>query len=502
MKNIRNTISFVFQFLLLVFAYFVCCFSSPEIKSFKELLNPGLVFLIISWILTAWLTHKYKPQYYQRKWIYVIAPFIKAVFFHLFFILLFSSVFLGIYFRNGLLFKSSVLYLIMEFLFYSIIILQYEAKKQIVQESDIHTKKYIQHDLKLDLNIKPFFDFSGISAIVTLFPEKIIAELYPQVPETNPKTEVKVFTSVKDIPGENKQYQVCFLDIRINDLCDINMSFKSIYKSMFPGSYLFAKYEDLDEFEQEYLLSKTGFGRFFKTGYYYLYYRMLPKIPYLNYLYKLTSGGRNRVISRAETLGRLFYSGFDVEKEIKNDGESYLLARKVKTPSENPTPSFYPLIMLNRVGLYGTLIKIHKIRSMYPYSEFIQKKVYEDAQLTSTGKFENDFRITKIGKLLRKYWVDEIPQLLDWLRGKIKLVGIRAMSQHYFGLYPKEYQELYYKVKPGIISPIFDEKTIGFAEIVRIEQKYLESYLINPIRTDIKYFFITLKHVLKGVRSK
>jgi lipopolysaccharide/colanic/teichoic acid biosynthesis glycosyltransferase len=139
---------------------------------------------------------------------------------------------------------------------------------------------------------------------------------------------------------------------------------------------------------------------------------------------------------------------------------------------------------------------------MYPYSEFIQKKVYEDAQLTSTGKFENDFRITKIGKLLRKYWVDEIPQLLDWLRGKIKLVGIRAMSQHYFGLYPKEYQELYYKVKPGIISPIFDEKTIGFAEIVRIEQKYLESYLINPIRTDIKYFFITLKHVLKGVRSK
>ena len=37
-------------------------------------------------------------------------------------------------------------------------------------------------------------------------------------------------------------------------------------------------------------------------------------------------------------------------------------------------PSFYPVIMLNRVSLYGTIIKIHKIRSMYPYSEFIQKR--------------------------------------------------------------------------------------------------------------------------------
>ena len=121
--------------------------------------------------------------------------------------------------------------------------------------------------------------------------------------------------------------------------------------------------------------------------------------------------------------------------------------------------------------------------------------------MTSTGKFGNDFRITKFGKICRKYWIDEIPQVFDWFRGKIKLVGIRAMSQHYFSLYPQEYKELYYRVKPGIISPIFDENTNGFEDIVRIEQEYLDSYIKNPVRTDFKYFFITLRHIFGGVRG-
>ena len=76
------------------------------------------------------------------------------------------------------------------------------------------------------------------------------------------------------------------------------------------------------------------------------------------------------------------------------------------------------------------------------------------------------------------------------------------MSQHFFSLYSKEYQELFYQVKPGIISPIFDEETDSFETIQKIEQEYLEKYLKNPLKTDIEYFFITIKHMLKGVRSK
>jgi lipopolysaccharide/colanic/teichoic acid biosynthesis glycosyltransferase len=460
--------------------------------------------LLISWFITAWLTHKYKPQYYQRKWKYVIAPFVKAIFFHLFFIFVLGSVFLESFYENGILFKSSILYLIPEFFLYSIVILLDGFKKNKVKGLDLQMNKYLQDDLKSELQAPLFFSFSEIRDGLTLFTEKIIFQLYAseQLAERANTSDIKIITSGKDLNGEDRQYPVCLLDVRINDLKDINKSFASIYHLMIPGAYLFAVYKDLDDFEQEYLSSKKGFIRFLKTGYYYLYHRAFPKIPWLKGLYKIISGGRNKVISRAETRGRLFYCGFEVEKEIRNEGLCYLLTRKFKTPSENPAPSFYPVITLNRVSLYGNIIKIHKIRSMYPYSEFIQKKVFDEANLTSTGKFGNDFRITKAGKIFRKYWIDEIPQFLDWFRGKIKLVGIRAMSQHYFSLYPQEYKDLYYQVKPGIISPIFDEATDGFSEIVRIEQIYLENYLKNPMKTDFKYFFITLKHMCKGVRSK
>ena len=503
MKSFHNSISFIFQLSLLGLTYWLCCFYFLEIKSLKGLINQGLVILLTSWIITAWLTHKYKPQYYQRKFKYVIAPFLKAIVFHLFFILLFSCIFLESHFTNEILFKSSILYLIIELFIYSLIILLYGIKNHKIQEPDLKTNKYFQADLQFNQQFRPFFDFSKISAVLTLFTEKITHELYPEDLSSLIKnnSEIKIFKSVKDLNNEIKQYPVCFLDVKINDLYDINKSLNSVYRLMLPGAYLFVVYKDLDDFEREYLFSESRFIKFLKTRYYYLYYRAFPKIPFLNALYKLISGGRNKVISRAETWGRLFYCGFDVENEIKNEGICYLLARKTKTPSENPNPSFYPIIKLNRVSLYGTIIKIHKIRSMYPYSEFIQKKVFEETNLTSAGKFGNDFRITKAGKIFRKYWIDEIPQFLDWFRGKIKLVGIRAMSQHYFSLYPQEYKDLYYKVKPGIISPIFDEKTDGFAEIVRIEQKYLESYLRNPVKTDFKYFFITLGHMFKGIRS-
>ena len=65
----------------------------------------------------------------------------------------------------------------------------------------------------------------------------------------------------------------------------------------------------------------------------------------------------------------------------------------------------------------------------------------------------------------------------------------------------KIYKKKYYKVKPGLICPIFDEKTTGFDEIVRIEEKYLDDYLKNPFLTDVKLFFKTILMIFKGLRS-
>ena len=85
--------------------------------------------------------------------------------------------------------------------------------------------------------------------------------------------------------------------------------------------------------------------------------------------------------------------------------------------------------------------------------------------------------------------IDEIPQIIDWLQGNIKIVGIRPMSLHYFSLHNIQYQEKYVKVKPGFLTPLYDENNPGFDAYAKIEEKYLTSYLNNPIRTDVIYFF-------------
>ena len=93
--------------------------------------------------------------------------------------------------------------------------------------------------------------------------------------------------------------------------------------------------------------------------------------------------------------------------------------------------------------------------------------------------------------------------VFDWLRGDIKLVGIRATSRHFLSLYPQDFLDLYVQVKPGLIPPIFDETTDGFEHIVKVEEVYLEAYCKQPLRTDIRYFMMTFKDIVfRGIRSR
>ena len=150
----------------------------------------------------------------------------------------------------------------------------------------------------------------------------------------------------------------------------------------------------------------------------------------------------------------------------------------------------------------GKIFHTHKIRTMFPFSEFLQKRIFEDHGLASSGKFMNDFRLTEYGRFLRKYWLDELPGIFDWVRGDIKLVGLRATSRHYLSLYPKELYDLYIQIKPGLVPPIFSESTSGFDQIVKVELTYLQRYREHPVRTDIRYFMQTFKDIVfRGIRS-
>jgi lipopolysaccharide/colanic/teichoic acid biosynthesis glycosyltransferase len=140
---------------------------------------------------------------------------------------------------------------------------------------------------------------------------------------------------------------------------------------------------------------------------------------------------------------------------------------------------------------------------MYPFSEFIQKDVFEENNLDASGKFLNDFRITSWGRILRKYFIDEIPQLYNWLRSDINLVGVRAISKHYYNLYPKDLQELRINFKPGLIPPYYADMPTTFDEIVESEVRYLQKKKEKPIITNMIYFVKALINIIfSGARSK
>ncbi|MCK6650116.1 MAG: sugar transferase [Bacteroidia bacterium] len=485
---------FNISFLLITFLISISA-ATPIIipKHDSELLWKILPISLVALSFAILLTEADKPKLYQRKIKYIIAPYVKLVFLTGFIFALVSIPFISLTCHFWYLLLSHILSSAIVVVLYFVglyLLLKLNYFKITISSS---VTKYNQEKLTPDiLNEGPdelvyifgdpdcFSEYSGLSEIISSKLKRFHLE------------------NIESINQKEIKINLLLIGRVLNELGDLNKLLSSAHSVIRNGGDVVVIYKELKTFESEFIISKITFLKKLKKVFFIIRYRLLPKIPYLNFL----TSGRVSALSKAEIWGRLAYAGFDVKKDVSHSGLRYVFARKEFQISDNPSPSFYPIIALNRVGLYGQIIKIHKIRSMSPYSEFIQKKVHDENQLSGTGKFVNDFRITDFGAFFRRYWIDELPQLYDWFRGEIKLVGIRALSQHYFSLYSREYQEKFILVKPGIISPIFDEETDGFDEIVRIETEYLDSYLKNPVWTDIKYFFITLRQILSGVRSK
>jgi lipopolysaccharide/colanic/teichoic acid biosynthesis glycosyltransferase len=90
----------------------------------------------------------------------------------------------------------------------------------------------------------------------------------------------------------------------------------------------------------------------------------------------------------------------------------------------------------------------------------------------------------------------------NFIKGNMKIVGVRPLSRHYFSLYSEELQELRTKVKPGLIPPFYVDNPVTLEEIMESEKKYLNAYLKKPLRTDIKYFWKAFYNIVfKKARS-
>ncbi len=132
-----------------------------------------------------------------------------------------------------------------------------------------------------------------------------------------------------------------------------------------------------------------------------------------------------------------------------------------------------------RIGQNGKEIKIWKFRSMVPNADDILQEMLKEEkwrkQWEENQKFDNDPRITKAGKILRKTSIDELPQLLNVLKGDMSLVGPRPLVEgeleEHGGL------KLYQKVKPGITGwwGCNGRSNIDYRERLELEYYYVKN---------------------------
>lgn len=235
----------------------------------------------------------------------------------------------------------------------------------------------------------------------------------------------------------------------------------------------------------------------------FCWHRIMGKLSLTRGFYLWVTGGGDRVFSRVEVLGRIYRAGFELVYEKLIEGRIYLVAVKVKDPIRHDHPSGGLLIRMKRVGKGGKMIGVYKFRTMHAYSEYLQPLIYEQGGLANGGKLANDYRVNRVGRLMRRFWIDELPMLINWIKGDMKLVGVRPLSSHYFSLYSPELQELRTRTKPGLLPPYYADMPETLEEIQASEKKYLEAYFAAPFLTDWKYFWKAVGNiVLKGRRSK
>jgi lipopolysaccharide/colanic/teichoic acid biosynthesis glycosyltransferase len=228
----------------------------------------------------------------------------------------------------------------------------------------------------------------------------------------------------------------------------------------------------------------------------------MPKLPVSKRLYFMITRGRNRSLSKAELFGRLYSCGFEVIADKLINEQQYFTARKIQDPAFDYRPTYGAMIRLKRIGKNGKIIYVYKMRTMHPYSEYLQQYVYDHSNLKEGGKFNNDFRVTTLGKFMRRFWIDEWPMVLNLLRGDLKLVGVRPLSRHYFDLYDDALKDKRIQAKPGLIPPFYADMPKTLDEIQDSENRYLDAHAQKPFATDFKYFWKAIYNIIfKKARS-
>lgn len=166
---------------------------------------------------------------------------------------------------------------------------------------------------------------------------------------------------------------------------------------------------------------------------------------------------------------------------------------------------FEPIMFKHkRIGRDDKIFYMYKFRTMVPNAEEKLKELLKNPEIKKewkeNHKLENDPRITKVGKFLRKSSLDEVPQVINILIGDMSLIGPRPMIGEEVDDY-KENKSLLLSIRPGLTGWWACN---GRSNISSEERKKLELYYVSNcnIKLDIKIIFMTIIKVIKRDGAK
>ena len=166
---------------------------------------------------------------------------------------------------------------------------------------------------------------------------------------------------------------------------------------------------------------------------------------------------------------------------------------------ESPGPLFFKQ---QRVGLNGRIFFIYKLRSMYQDAEQRKRDLMEQNKMQGLMfKVDNDPRITKVGKFIRKTSIDELPQFWNVLKGEMSLVGTRPPTLDEYEQY-KSHHKRRLSMKPGITGmwQVSGRSNIeDFEEVVKLDIRYIDNW---SLKLDVKILLKTVEVVAGRVGAE
>jgi len=278
------------------------------------------------------------------------------------------------------------------------------------------------------------------------------------------------------------------IDVLLNEHRFINKFLEDLNAGLEEGDDILIRFESAEQREERrYGSIRPDFLRRAIVLVDFVYHRAWPKLLTTRKLYFFLTGGKYRVMTYTEVLGRLISCSFTIEETRRVDGVWEVEASKSGRPGFPSNPTYGLFVSLNRIGKNGKRFKVYKIRTMSPFSEYVQQYIHEKNGTGEGGKIASDFRITPWGRFLRRFWLDELPMLWNWLKRDLKFVGVRPVSSQRFDMFPPELQEMRSRNKPGLLPAFYADAPDTFEETVSSELRYLKAYEESPIMTDLRY---------------